>query len=158
MDDKDKKIEQLTKENDYLRKMLKDHNIDFELPSIIEPSILPTNERVELFLSYFKGRNDIFAYQYINSEGKKSCYPVCKYKTNVYPYCQKGRKCSSCDIKEYRGINSEDVLDHFKGKNIYGIYPLLDDSTTNFLAFDFDDKDYKSSALTFAKICCNLKN
>ena len=117
-EDYKKKIFLLEKENEYLKKLLKDHNIDFVLPHIIEPSILPTNDRVELFLSYFRGRDDIFAYQYINSEGKKSCYPVCRYKTNTYPYCQKSRKCFGCDIKEYRGINSEDILNHLNGKNI----------------------------------------
>lgn len=153
MDEKDNKIEQLIIENNYLKKLLKDHNIDFELPIMVEPSFLSANERIDLFLSLFNGRDDIFAYQYVNAEGKKSCYPVCKYKINRYPYCEKGRKCSSCDIKEYRGINNEDVINHLNGQNIYGIYPLLNDSSTNLLVFDFDDKDYKNSALIFYKIC-----
>ena len=42
-EDYKKKIFLLKKENEYLKKLLKDHNIDFVLPNIIEPSILPTN-------------------------------------------------------------------------------------------------------------------
>lgn len=153
MEDLYKKIILLESENEYLKKLLKENNINFEIVKHIEPCNLSTTEKIDLFLSYFSGRSDIFAYQYVNNDGKKACYPVCKYKTNIYPYCNKGQKCSCCEIKEYRGIEKEDILNHLRGNNIYGIYPLLDNNETKFLAFDFDDKDFKNSALTFSKIC-----
>lgn len=147
------KIERLEEENEYLKRLLRDHNIDFEFPRHIDPVTLTSDEKIKLFLSYFIGRDDIFAYQYINKDGRKACFPVCRYKTNIFPYCEKGSKCSSCNIKEYRGIIESDIANHLKGKNIYGIYPLLEDNKTAFLAFDFDDSDFKGSALTFAKLC-----
>ena len=152
------KIDALEKENKYLKKLLRENNIDFEYPREVETCKLNSSEKIELFLSYFNGREDIFAYQYINKEGKKSCYPVCKYKTNTYPYCEKNKKCSSCEIKDYRGITDNDVINHLKGTNTYGVYPLLNENKTMFLAFDFDDEDFKNSALTFSKICkrCDL--
>ena len=151
MEDIYKKIILLESENEYLKKLLKENNINFEVAKQIESCNLSTTEKIELFLSYFSGRNDIFAYQYVNNDGKKACYPVCKYKTNIYPYCNKGQKCSCCKIKEYRGIEKEDILNHLRGNNIYGIYPLLDNNETKFLAFDFDDKDLKIVLLLFQK-------
>jgi len=148
-----KKIEKLEKENQYLRSLLKENNIEIVEKKEIEEYQLSSKDKVELFASYFSGRNDVFAYQYLNNEGKKACYPYCKYKTTEFPYCSKGRKCSQCDIKEYRGITTSDLVRHFKGQEIYGIYPLLDDNLTRFLAFDFDDEDFKNSALSFSKVC-----
>ena len=147
------KLDALEKENRYLKKLLRENNIDFEYPREVETCKLNSSKKIELFLSYFNGREDIFAYQYINGEGRKSCYPVCKYKTNTYPYCEKNKKCSSCEIKDYRGITDNDVINHLKGTNTYGVYPLLNENKTMFLAFDFDDEDFKNSALTFSKIC-----
>ena len=104
-------------------------------------------------MNYFVGRDDVFAFQTYNKEGKKLCFPYCIYRRNGTGFCQKEIKCSNCNDKGYRGITKNDILFHLQGKEIYGIYPLLDDDCCHFLAFDFDDEDFKESALAFSNIC-----
>ena len=53
MEDIYKKIILLESENEYLKKLLKENNINFEVAKQIESCNLSTTEKIELFLSYF---------------------------------------------------------------------------------------------------------
>ena len=149
--DKDQIIESLKQENEYLKSLLAIHNIPYEKPKEISKFDLPADERIRSFLSYFVGRNDIFAYQYINKEGKKSFFPACMAKPNLTGYCP--GKCSECDHKQYVGLGENELRRHWSGRDTFGIYPLLDGDVCQLLAFDFDDDDFKESALAFSSVC-----
>ena len=151
MDDKDFVIQKLKEENEYLKKLLTSHNISFEKPKEIVRYNLSNEEKIKSYLSYFVGRDDIFAYQYITSEGKKQFYPACKGRVNLTGYCPK--RCSECDNKQYVGITETEIKRHLVGSDLFGIYPLLKGDVCRLLAVDFDDEDYKASALAFSSIC-----
>ncbi len=146
-------IDNLIKENDFLKSLLEQHNIPYRKPDELEIIKYSTDEKIDIFMSYFKGRDDIFAYQYINKEGKKGCFPFCGNKEKVSSFCKISSKCKDCSSRKYRGITKNDIFRHLKGEETLGIYPLLDDNTTHFICIDFDDKDYKKSALAFYKTC-----
>ncbi|MBE6133371.1 MAG: DEAD/DEAH box helicase [Erysipelotrichaceae bacterium] len=158
MDDKDLLIAELRNENEYLKKLLVSHNIGFEKPKEITRYNLTSDEKIKSCLSYFVGRDDIFAYQYITSEGKKQFYPVCKGRVNLTGYCS--RRCNECDNKQYVGLTENEVKRHLVGNDLFGMYPLLDGDVCRLLAIVFDDEDYKESALAFSSICkkYNLDN
>lgn len=68
-----------------------------------------------------------------------------------------GKKCKGCQHWVDKPIDKEVIRNHLFNSNPIGIYPMLEDETCYFLAFDFDDKknenDVKEDVLAFASIC-----
>ena len=87
-----RRLHELEEENKRLKSLLAEHGIPFEaythdgnlaaLPSSkpLVPSVsLSLQEKVELFQSLFKGREDVFAKRWYSETTKKSGYqPVCE--------------------------------------------------------------------------------
>ena len=151
MDNKDEIIVKLQKENDYLKRLLEQNNISFELPKETKQFDLTDNEKIKAYLSYFIGRNDIFAYEYYTKESKRMFSPACKGRANLTGYCP--MLCKECNNKQYVGISDNEIRKHLMGYDTFGIYPLLKNDTCQLLAVDFDDEDFKDSSLAFSHIC-----
>lgn len=151
MDQKDELIAKLEQENKYLKELLALNNIAFELPKEIKQFVLSDEEKIQSYLSFFIGRDDIFAYEYYTKEGRRSFSPACKARERLTGYCPK--KCSECADKQYVGITESEIKRHWMGTDTFGIYPLLKDDTCQLLVLDFDDEDYKDSSLAFSSIC-----
>ena len=96
---KDELIIKLKEENGYLKELLRQHNIPFERPKVIEQLNLSNDEKIDAYLSYFIGRDDIFAYEYYTSDGRRTFSPACKGRPNLTGYCPD--HCKECDNKQY---------------------------------------------------------
>lgn len=151
MDNKEEIIAKLKKENEYLKNLLNAHNIPFEEPKEIKQFNYSYEEKIETYLSYFIGRDDIFAFEYYSKDGRRGFSPACKGRNNLTGYCP--NKCNECDNKQYVGINGKELKRHLLGNETFGIYPLLNGDCCQLLAVDFDDEDYKESSLAFSCIC-----
>lgn len=55
--------------------------------------------------------------------------------------------------KEYLPFNDTALKEHFLGKSTIGIYPLLSDNTSFFIAADFDEANWQESILRLYKVC-----
>ena len=154
--DKDAIIASLQKENEYLKGLLRSHNISFgeieESPSLQDNSI---EGKISLYRSYFKGRDDAYARGYITKDGKKGFAPVCKMETEYGFRCPHfgAHGCKGCAHRENKPLTDEEIKDHFKGTKTYGLYPLLADDTCYFLAIDFDHERFKECALAYKSVC-----
>ncbi len=98
-----------------------------------------SNEKIKLFASLFKGRDDVYAKRWQNKEGKSGYAPACfnEWKTGL---CYKPKiKCSECINKSFEILNEKVIEEHLKGNIVAGIYPMQLDETCYFLAIDFDD-------------------
>ena len=62
MDNKDELIAKLERENAYLKSLLEQNGILYEEPKEIKQYNFSDDEKIKLYLSYFVGRDDIFAY------------------------------------------------------------------------------------------------
>lgn len=144
---------QLKEENKYLRKILQLNNIQYNQYTPIEEKQFSKEDKIKIYLSYFKGRNDIYAERYYDKEtGKKKYAPVCINKfSEVCNY-----KCKICEHKKYVGLQEIELIKHFKGIKSYGIYPMLDNDECYFLVTDFDDGNFFENALLYKKICKQL--
>lgn len=151
MDNKDEIILKLEKENEYLKSLLERNNISYEMPKEIKQFNYSENDKIEIYLSYFVARDDIFAYEYYTKEGKRNFSPACKGRHNLTGYCP--NRCNECHDKQYVGITEKEIRRHLVGTDTFGIYPLLKGDSCQLLAVDFDDDDYKESARVFSKIC-----
>ena len=108
------------------------------------------NEKIDLFLSLFAGRDDVFAKRWENAQKGASGYvPACNNEWS--PVCPKtcgGRmKCGDCPKQNFIRLDAGAIKKHLTGHLTIGIYPMLPDETCRFLAFDFDGKDYSPDEL-----------
>ena len=184
-----RRLRELEEENLRLRGLLAEHGIAFEgcvregylaalqstqsplssqsstSPQSPQPAHvdLSLQEKVELFQSIFKGREDVFAKRWYSDATKKSGYqPVCEREWDRV-LCDKRRfKCSECPNRQFAPLSYEHIFNHLAGKDAYGrdvvgLYPMLNDNTCHFLCTDFDDKScehgYQSDVLAFTGVC-----
>ena len=115
------------------------------------------SDKVRLFRSVFKGREDIVPRYWISKDGGRSGYsPLCRneWKEGI---CQK--PCRNCLNSDYIPLSDDLVIDHFKGRHILGVYPLLQDNSCNFIVADFDDhhgivgKSLLDDVKSFHEVC-----
>src|SRR5690606_21031402 len=96
------------------------------------------NEKLNLFKSLFKGREDVFAIRW--EKAKKSGYmPAYHYDPYMYRlHKMKGGTFKDYKDKTYLPLTDQQLLKHFNGEQLIGIYPLLQGNTSWFIAADFD--------------------
>jgi len=107
-------------------------------------------DKIELFLSLFTGRDDVYAERFENTKTGIAGYaPVCNNKWS--PVCPKSgggkMKCTKCPHQNFKRYDVSAVERHLTGKQTVGVYPMSPDETCRFLVFDFDGKDYTSENL-----------
>jgi hypothetical protein len=109
----------------------------------------PPEEKIELFMSLFRGRTDVYAKRCYSRKHESSYYiPACKNEW-VRGVCDRARtKCKECARRELLPLTKEVIDSHLRNKDehgagIVGIYPLLGDETCLFLAVDFDEANWQ---------------
>lgn len=110
-------------------------------------------DKIALFKSLFRGREDVFALRWQGRDGISGYSPTCLHEWDR-SLCAKPRiKCAECENREFRLITDETISNHLSGKHTVGIYPLLLDETCWFLAVDFDKAVWKDDAQAFMRTC-----
>lgn len=170
-----RQYEVLHKENEVLRSLLKIHGVEYEtrmkedmntpIYSLVSvPTItLSIDERIRLFQSLFKGREDVFARRWFSKTTGKSGYqPVCinEWKQGL---CDKKKyRCAICPNRNFAPLTTQDMYRHLEGKDKYccdvvGLYAIMQDNNCAFLCADFDDKNckygYKEDVLAYVGVC-----
>src|SRR4030066_122497 len=116
------------------------------------PSKIPstTEEKVALFRSLFRGREDVFPKLWENAKTRRKGYaPACSNEW-VRGVCEKPRvKCGKCSQRAFLPVTDQVVLDHLQGRHVIGVYPLLPDETCFFLAADFDGPSWQEAGAAF---------
>lgn len=157
-------LERLKEENKRLKKSLHTHGIQIPSP---QPPILPhaqkrhdpeiIAERIALFRSLFRGREDVYPQRWQSAKSGKSGYsPVCgnEWRSGI---CHKPRvKCGICSHRQLMPLTDKVFFDHLTGKQTIGIYPLLTNDHCWFLASDFDKTDWQQDALAYMQSCRGL--
>ncbi len=121
-----------------------------ELPLAAPPAPQVTNaspvqDKIKLFRSLFRGREDVFAARWTNERTGKSGYsPACE----VPPWeLRKGQP------RKYLPLNDQVVHDHLAGQKTIGVFALLKDNTCWFLACDFDKDGWQLDAAAYLEAC-----
>ncbi len=161
----------LVRENERLRALLgldpipvKDDSVlsmqhetqENELPSSTSGSVGKTtapSEKIRLFMSLFRGRDDVYPKRWENQKGLSGYSPVCinEWRQGI---CMKPKmKCSNCAAQSYSELNEGVIESHLKGKSVIGVYPLLQDDTSWFLVLDFDDEHWEKDIEAIWAVC-----
>lgn len=121
-----------------------------------------SKEKIELFRSLFRGREDVFARRWQSTTSGKSGYqPVCENEW-AEGLCDKRKfKCAHCPNRLLKPLTDEDIYKHLEGKDglardVIGIYPMLHDETCNFLCADFDEDSFEMDIFAFMEVCEEL--
>ncbi|HLD21674.1 MAG TPA: DEAD/DEAH box helicase family protein [Patescibacteria group bacterium] len=117
--------------------------------------MLTPEEKIQLFFSLFKGRDDVFAKRWEKADGTRSGYsPVCEneWKEGVCIKAQK-KQCTNCAHQKYPKLNDEYLRRHLEGKIVLGIYPLLSNNTSHILVADFDEDTWQKDTIAFYEQC-----
>ena len=111
-------------------------------------------EKVALFRSLFRGREDVFPRLWEKAKtGRKGYAPACSNEW-VGGVCRKPRvKCGRCSHRAFLPVTDQVVLDHLQGRHVIGVYPLLPDETCFFLAADFDGPSWQEDVAAFVATC-----
>nr|WP_290096018.1 DEAD/DEAH box helicase family protein [uncultured Duncaniella sp.] len=156
-------LEKLRIENARLRALLTKYGIVVEEPTSSVVSMLSLEEKVALFRGLFQGREDVFARRWFSSSSGKSGYqPVCAWEWNR-KYCDKKKyKCAECPNREFQPLGYNDIYRHLEGKDpngrdVVGVYAILQDNSCSFLCCDFDDKScehgYQDDVRAYVSVC-----
>lgn len=110
-------------------------------------------EHINIFKALFKGREDVFAVRWEkgNKSGYMPAYFYDPYRLRVHK--MNGGTFQNFTEKSYLKLTDEQIQKHLEGFHHIGIYPLLQDNTTWFLAADFDKVNWKDEAVTFLNAC-----
>ena len=117
----------------------------------------PTEAKIALFRSLFKGREDVYPERWEWIKANKSGYsPVCANKNNPEICFKPAVKCADCGYLKYEPLTDKIIFEHLSGKKTIGVYALLPDETCWFLAADFDKKTWKDDTKAFLDAAVNM--
>lgn len=103
-------------------------------------------QNLKIFKSLFKGREDVFAIRW-ERDGKCGYMPAYILDWDQFKmHKTKGGTLKDFKNKEYAPLTDQRMLNHLSGKEIVGVYPLLQDNTSWFIAADFDQSTAKTKS------------
>lgn len=116
-------------------------------------------EKIRLFRSLFRGREEVFARRWYSVQKEKGGYaPVCANEWK-YGICIKPKgKCSKCENRVLVPLDDAVIYKHLSGKDangqdVIGLYPILADDACYFLAIDFDDGAWRENVTAVQSVC-----
>jgi len=167
----DAKRERILKQIETLKSLkIEEAGIDQTEPSFIPSTYKPaiTNssseeDKIALFRSLFRGREDVFPKRFESLKTGKSGYqPACRNEW-IKGICKKPKvKCKECDNRDFSPVTDEVIKGHLMGVDLQnkskrnftiGVYPLLLDETCWFLAIDFDKESWMKDVSVFLDTC-----
>ena len=114
----------------------------------------PPEQKIALFRSLFRGREDVYPRRFESrSSGKSGYSPVCanEWVTGV---CEKPRvKCATCQHRKFLPVTDGVIHRHLAGADqrgndfVAGVYPMLLDETCYLLAIDLDKSSWRDDAV-----------
>ncbi|MBV8657843.1 MAG: DEAD/DEAH box helicase family protein [Burkholderiales bacterium] len=157
----DAQLAALQVENYRLIALLEANGIEWRIPEpespavlMSEPSAFTPEQKLAIFQRLFRGRQDVYPVRWESAKTGKSGYsPACGNEW-VLGVCEKPRiKCSECGNRQFLPVTDQTVYGHLTGRQTIGVYPLLADDTTWFLAVDFDEAEWREDAQAFVRSC-----
>ena len=124
----------------------------------------PAEEKIALFRSLFRGREDVYPRRFENwKTGRAGYAPACGNEW-VRGICEKPRiKCADCPHRAFLAVTDEVIRCHLSGKDaqgkdfIAGVYPMLADETCYFLVIDFDKEAWREDVMAVIETCLRLE-
>jgi len=112
-----------------------------------------TKLQMNLFTSLFKGREDVFAKNW-ETKDKSGYAPAYDIDWNQYSlHKASGGTLKDYPHKSYSKLSEATIIAHLEGREVVGIYPLLENNTSWFLAVDFDENNWRTEIIKLFEYC-----
>lgn len=111
-------------------------------------------EKIDLFLTLFRGRENVCAKRWKNKPGYS---PFCfnDFKSGI---CNKPRiKCTECKNSRFVQLNSEQLKKHLMGEEVLGLYPMTEKDTCYLLVIDLDEARWQDDSNIIRNVCVENK-
>jgi len=160
-------LEERLKQLKSLKESIADEQLLFtRLPQTKVTNDSTQDQKIALFRSLFRGREDVFPRRFESKRTGKSGYqPVCRIEW-LRPICQKPKiKCGNCENKDFTPLSDDVIKNHLMGNDpadryrrefVIGVYPMLLDETCWFLAVDFDKETWEEDSRAYLETCESL--
>jgi hypothetical protein len=112
-----------------------------------------SEDQINLFKSVFRGREDVFALHW--KKGNKSGYmPAHHFDPYMYRlHKMKGGNFKNFPHKSYLPLSDLQINKHLRGEQLIGVYPLLQNNTSGFIAADLDKESWIEETRIFIQAC-----
>jgi hypothetical protein len=112
-----------------------------------------SNKQIELFRSLFKGREDVYARRW-EKENRSGYMPAYNVDWDRYEkHKALGGTFQNFEHKTLSPLTPQVIKNHLLSKETVGIYPLLKNNTSWFLAADFDKENWMEESHRFIHVC-----
>jgi hypothetical protein len=127
------------------------------------PDLSP-DDKIRLFASLFRGREDVYARRFESSTSGRSGYaPACGNEW-VAGICEKPKvRCEDCAHRAFIPVTDIVFRKHLQGHDPHdrrdftmGLYPLMQDDHCQLLAIDFDKSSWADDARAVRDTCKRL--
>ncbi len=111
------------------------------------------NDFIKAYRTLFRGRDDVYARRW-EKGGKSGWSPAYAFDWNEFNvHRAHGGTIKDFEHKTLIPFTDEVVRKHLEGKETIGIYPILPDDTSYFIAADFDEASWKDGVKNLAGLC-----
>jgi superfamily II DNA or RNA helicase len=164
LDEKRKALQARIEQLKGQKQLIADEQLPFDRLSESNVTNNSTQEqKITLFRSLFRGREDVYPRRFESKRTGKSGYqPACRNEW-IRPFCQKPKiKCGDCENRDFIPLSDDvirnhlignDSVDRYRREFVIGVYPMLVDETCWFLAVDFDKETWKEDARVYFETC-----
>ncbi|HMO77746.1 MAG TPA: DEAD/DEAH box helicase family protein [Candidatus Paceibacterota bacterium] len=112
-------------------------------------------EHISLYTSLFRGRDDVYARRW-EKDTKSGWSPAYTFDWNEF----NAHRAHGGVLKDFKNktllpLNERVIAAHLGGKETIGVYPILSDNTSYFIAADFDETTWKDDAKRLVEKCAD---
>ncbi|MFP4573885.1 MAG: TOTE conflict system archaeo-eukaryotic primase domain-containing protein, partial [Desulfobacterales bacterium] len=118
------------------------------------------DEKIALFRSFFRGRDDVYPRRFESRKSAKTGYqPACANEWEKGLCDKRSVKCTQCPNQRFLAVTDTVIRWHLSGCDdrgrdfVMGLYPMLADETCFFLAADFDKTTWQEDVQAFVETC-----
>lgn len=112
-----------------------------------------SEQQLALFLSLFRGRQDVYA-RHWEKNGKSGYSPAYDFNwTEFMEFKNRGGTLKNFPNKKLIPLTPDIVKKHIFGAHTVGIYPILPNNTSYFIAADFDGVGWLKNSKDFLEEC-----
>ena len=112
-----------------------------------------SEQQLELFISLFRGRTDVYARRW-EKDGRSGYGPAYDFNWDEFmTHKRHGGSMKDFENKKLIPLTKEVVKKHLIDQYVVGIYPILSDNTSYFIAADFDGENWLKDSKSFLQVC-----
>ncbi len=115
-----------------------------------------SEEQLALYQSLFRGRTDVYARRW-EKNGRSGYSPAYQFDWDKFlAHKRRGGTMATFEHKTALPLTPDIIKKHLLGQYVIGVYPLLEDNASYFIAADFDGEQAFDDARKLISICAEF--